>query len=355
MFDEEARGAARPDAAAGGGRQRRRVAAELGAAARTCRRSTWRTRGGSTPRASATTSSTSASTRILQHAGAGELPVPVGQHRRDGDRRGSRTGSSRRAVFTVNGVRVGVIGATVREHARARRARATPRACAFLDEAERIKRESASCCAAGREGAGRGHPRGRRAGANAIGGTPGRGVGRARSSGIVERAAGHDGRPRDRRPHAPHRQHGRRPHPGGRGRQRRRQLLGRPADGRRTATSPGRARRRASPRTSASPSGPTCRRSSTRPTPRRRALRNQVIGTQAIDILRDPTRLNESAMGNLVADAMRAKYPGVEAAITNSGGLRAGPPARRRRRRRGSRARSRGARCSPCCRSATAR
>ena len=28
-------------------------------------------------------------------------------------------------------------------------------------------------------------------------------------------------------------------------------------------------------------------------------------------------------MGNLVADAMRAKYPGVEAAFTNSGGLRA--------------------------------
>jgi 2',3'-cyclic-nucleotide 2'-phosphodiesterase (5'-nucleotidase family) len=52
-------------------------------------------------------------------------------------------------------------------------------------------------------------------------------------------------------------------------------------------------------------------------------LRNQVIGTQSADILRDPTRLNESAMGNLVADAMRAKYPGVDAAITNSGGLRA--------------------------------
>ena len=27
-------------------------------------------------------------------------------------------------------------------------------------------------------------------------------------------------------------------------------------------------------------------------------------------------------MGNLVADAMRAKYPGIEAALTNSGGLR---------------------------------
>ncbi len=51
-------------------------------------------------------------------------------------------------------------------------------------------------------------------------------------------------------------------------------------------------------------------------------LRNQVIGTQQFDIRRDLTRLNESAMGNMVADAMREKYPGVEAAITNSGGLR---------------------------------
>lgn len=52
-------------------------------------------------------------------------------------------------------------------------------------------------------------------------------------------------------------------------------------------------------------------------------LRNKVIGTQQFDIKRDPTRLNESAMGNMVADAMRLKYAGVDAAITNSGGLRA--------------------------------
>ncbi|HSL43296.1 MAG TPA: 5'-nucleotidase C-terminal domain-containing protein [Anaerolineales bacterium] len=52
-------------------------------------------------------------------------------------------------------------------------------------------------------------------------------------------------------------------------------------------------------------------------------LRNQVIGTQQFDIVRDPDRLNESAMGNLVTDAMRAKYPGIDAAFTNSGGLRA--------------------------------
>jgi 2',3'-cyclic-nucleotide 2'-phosphodiesterase (5'-nucleotidase family) len=52
-------------------------------------------------------------------------------------------------------------------------------------------------------------------------------------------------------------------------------------------------------------------------------LRNQVVGTQQFDILRAPTRLFESAMGNLVADSMRLKYPGVDAAFTNSGGLRA--------------------------------
>jgi 2',3'-cyclic-nucleotide 2'-phosphodiesterase (5'-nucleotidase family) len=51
-------------------------------------------------------------------------------------------------------------------------------------------------------------------------------------------------------------------------------------------------------------------------------LRNQVIGTQQFDIRRAPDRLFESAMGNMVADAMRLKYPDVEAAITNSGGLR---------------------------------
>ncbi len=52
-------------------------------------------------------------------------------------------------------------------------------------------------------------------------------------------------------------------------------------------------------------------------------LRNQVIGSQQFDIKRAPSRLFESAMGNLVADAMRLKYPGVDAAYTNSGGLRA--------------------------------
>ena len=82
-------------------------------------------------------------------------------------------------------------------------------------------------------------------------------------------------------------------------------------------------------------------------------LRNQVIGTQQFDIKRAPTRLFESAMGNMVADAMRLKYPGVDAAYTNSGGLRQTSTARRRAPA-SSRARSPGARCSRCCRSATA-
>ena len=50
---------------------------------------------------------------------------------------------------------------------------------------------------------------------------------------------------------------------------------------------------------------------------------NEVVGDQEFDILRDPDRRLESAMGNLVADAIRAAYPGVDGAWTNSGGLRA--------------------------------
>jgi hypothetical protein len=43
----------------------------------------------------------------------------------------------------------------------------------------------------------------------------------------------------------------------------------------------------------------------------------------SFDPLRDPTRLRESAMGNLVADAMRSRYARVDAALTSSGSLRA--------------------------------
>lgn len=54
---------------------------------------------------------------------------------------------------------------------------------------------------------------------------------------------------------------------------------------------------------------------------------NQVVGTQVDGITRDLNRASESEMGNLVADAMLEKYATeAEAAYTNSGGLRADIP-----------------------------
>jgi 2',3'-cyclic-nucleotide 2'-phosphodiesterase (5'-nucleotidase family) len=55
---------------------------------------------------------------------------------------------------------------------------------------------------------------------------------------------------------------------------------------------------------------------------------NQVVGKQKFDIRRDGERRHESAMGNMVADALREGYPadGVEGAWTNSGGLRVDLP-----------------------------
>jgi len=52
-------------------------------------------------------------------------------------------------------------------------------------------------------------------------------------------------------------------------------------------------------------------------------LASKVVGTQSVDIVRSPDRLHESAMGDLVTDAMRSKYPDVDAALLNSGALRA--------------------------------
>ena len=53
-------------------------------------------------------------------------------------------------------------------------------------------------------------------------------------------------------------------------------------------------------------------------------LRNEVIGTQAADIRRDPTRLERVADGQLRRRRHAGEVPGaVDAAITNSGGLRA--------------------------------
>ena len=47
-----------------------------------------------------------------------------------------------------------------------------------------------------------------------------------------------------------------------------------------------------------------------------------VIGSQSGDLLRDPARLQESPLGNLVADAMRFRHTDAAAAFLNSGGVR---------------------------------
>ena len=155
------RRAAGAGAAAGRRRQRRRLAAQLGAARRPCRPSTWRTPGGSTPRAWATTSSTSASSACSPtRSGPTSRSSRPTSSRRPRARR--PTGWTARPCSTSNGVRVGVIGATVRTTPELVRADATA-GLLFLDEAERIRAESERLRAAGRRGAGRGHPRGRRA------------------------------------------------------------------------------------------------------------------------------------------------------------------------------------------------
>ena len=133
------------------------------------------------------------------------------------------------AVFRVNGVRVGVIGATVRATPELVRTENTE-GLEFLDEAERIERESRALRRRGvrvqvvviHEGA--------TVGANAVDGQPavpwdGPDQGHHRG------ARRHDGRPRHRGPHAPRGEHRDRRHPGRRGVQRGRQLLRRAAAG----------------------------------------------------------------------------------------------------------------------------
>ena len=193
---------------------------------RTCRRSTSRTRGASTPRRTATTSSTTASTRLLKHAGAGELPVPGDEHRRDGDRRGARRGCTPSMVFTVNGVKVGVIGAELQN---------TPELVSRRrDRGPDVPRRGAAD--QGRVGAPR--AAGRKVQVVVIhqgtddGREPDRQRRRRRRGtgpilGIADAAPGHDRRRDDRRPHAPHLEPDARQHPRHRGHQRRDELLGR--------------------------------------------------------------------------------------------------------------------------------
>ena len=143
--------------------------------------------------------------RILGTSGAGGLPVPLGEHRRGGHRRGARMDRAARRCSASTASRVGVIGATVQDHAGARPAGATA-GLEFLDEAERIRRESRAPAAPGREGADRRHPRGRRAGRQRDRRPARRGVG-GPDHRIVEELQDTTVDLVDRRPHAPHRQH----------------------------------------------------------------------------------------------------------------------------------------------------
>ena len=257
-------------------------------------------------------------------------------------------------VFRVNGVCVGVIGATVKNTPELVAAGNTA-GLSFLDEAERIKRESQRAARAGRQGPGRRHPRGRAAAAptrsTASPAAPWDGPDHRRSSTRCRTRPSTSWSPGTRTGSA-NTVVGTIPvvegfnagvsysvaqlmvddgdvAVGGRG----------DADGQEPR------RRRQRPDVKAivdKANADTLRRCATR-----------VIGSADDRHPARPDRLQESAMGNLVADAMRDKYAEADAAITNSGGLRAdifrSPPSARR----AGRARSRGARCSPCCRSAT--
>ena len=195
------------------------------------------------------------------------------------------------------------------------------------------------------EGAVLGRQRGRRPARGALGGPDHR---------DRRGAPGHDGRPRGRRPHAPGGQHLRRPHPGRRGLQRRRQLLGGAADA------------QGSDVVWAGTANRTAKNIGVAPRPDVQAivdaaneetaeLRNQVIGTQSIDIRRDPTppeRVGDGQPGRR-RDARQVPRRGRRP--DELGRPAPGPVFDAARGRRGSLARSPGARSSPCCRSATAR
>ena len=239
----------------------------------------------------------------------------------------------RSAVFDVNGVRVGVIGATVRTTPELVRADATA-GLEFTDEAEAIAAESERLRSRGvqvqivviHEGA--------VLGANRIANRPAATwegpiipiVEALQETSVDLVIAGHTHRIANtvvgRIPIAEGVNAG--------GSYSVAQLV---VSGRRRRRGP--ARPLAWPRTSVCANGPTCKEIVDAANAETAVLRNQVIGTQEIDILRDPTRLSESAMGNLVADAMIDAYPGIDAALTNSGGLRADILRRAAVRRRG--------------------
>ena len=138
-------------------------------------------------------------------------------------------------VFTVNGVQVGVIGAELQEHARARLRRGDGRPVLPRRGAADPGRVGTAETAR-RQGPGRRHPPGHQRRPE-----PDRQRRRCSLGGADprhrRRPSGHDRRRHDRRPHPPDLEPDARPHPHHRGHQRRDQLLGPAAHG------PGRRRR----------------------------------------------------------------------------------------------------------------
>ena len=160
LFDEEAAALPGPDAAAGGRRQRRRLAAQLGPA----RRHAGHRRGERVgarrdePRQPRVRLRRRAAARA---PGARRLPVPLGQHRRGGHGRGAglagrldRARRERRARRRDR--RHGAHHAGARARRRDRGPRLPRRGGAH-------PRRGGAPARGGRAGAGRGHPRGRRA------------------------------------------------------------------------------------------------------------------------------------------------------------------------------------------------
>ncbi len=177
----------------------------------TCRPSTWRTPGGWTPPAAATTSSTTGSRASCSTSTGRTSRSWPRTSIEDATGRAARRGSKPSKVFTVNGTKVGVIGAELEETPELVSAGATE-GLQFLDEAESIDAESQRLKDLGvmvqvvviHQGAALGQ--------NAVDGTAAGAVGgpdrRHRRP-----APGHHGGPRAGRAHPPDRQYQRGPHP----------------------------------------------------------------------------------------------------------------------------------------------
>ena len=215
--------------------------------------------------------------RLLRAAGAGQLPVPRDEHRRDRDRRGARLGDAVGGLH-VNGVKVGVIGAELENTPELVSAGATA-GLTFLAEAPRIKAESERLRAAGRQGPGRRHPPGHERRPEHRSATPPASPWDGPILDIADALAGHDGRRDDRRPHAPGLEPDGRRHPGHRGDQRRRELLRPPADGQGRRRRRGPAARRAIAKTLGVAARADVQAIVDDANAQTAVLRNQVIGT----------------------------------------------------------------------------